>query len=98
MKNDATFVRMRTQVASIFIFSKSFQTKKIKALRPKMTKIASKGPALIAIDANGFRRMKEEVLIYQMFPQIFQFLPWDLVMIFQSLALILPRFFDSERP
>ena len=34
---------MRTKVASFFIFSKSFQTKKIKALRPKMTKIASRG-------------------------------------------------------
>ena len=28
---------------SFFIFFKSFQTKKIKALRPKMTKIASRG-------------------------------------------------------
>ena len=31
---------------SFFIFSKTFQTKKIKKLRPKMTKIASRGPAL----------------------------------------------------
>ena len=30
-----------------FYFSKSFQTTKYKALRPKMTKIASRGPALI---------------------------------------------------
>ena len=30
----------------IFIFSKSFQAKKNKALRSKMTKIASRGPAL----------------------------------------------------
>ena len=36
---------MRTEVVSFFIFSKSFQTKKIKALRPKATKIASGGPA-----------------------------------------------------
>ena len=38
-------LRMRTKVVSFFIFSKSFQTKKkiIKALRPKMTKIASRG-------------------------------------------------------
>ena len=38
---------MRTKVVSFFIFSKSFQTKKkIKALRPKMTKIASRGSCL----------------------------------------------------
>ena len=37
---------MGTKVVSFFIFPKSFQTKKIKALRPKMTKIASRGPAL----------------------------------------------------
>ena len=34
---------MRTKVVSNFIFSQSFQTKKIKALRPEMTKIASRG-------------------------------------------------------
>ena len=38
-------LRMRTKVVSFFIFSKSFQ-KKIKALRPKMTKIASRGSCL----------------------------------------------------
>ena len=37
--------------------------------------------------------MKEEGQIYKMLPQIFKFLPWDLVMIFQSLVMILPRFF-----
>ena len=42
--------------------------------------------------------MKEEGQIYNMLPQIFKFLPWDLVMIFQSLVMILPRFFDFERP
>ena len=42
--------------------------------------------------------MKEEGQIYKMLPQIFQFLPGDLVVIFQSLAMILPRFFDFERP
>ena len=36
-------------------FSKSFQTKKIKALRPKMTKIASRGgPALSKLSLMGF--------------------------------------------
>ena len=34
---------MRTKVVSFFIFFTSFQTKKIKALQPKMTKIASRG-------------------------------------------------------
>ena len=37
--------------------------------------------------------MKEEGQIYKMLPQIFQFLARDLVMIFQSLVMILPRFF-----
>ena len=36
--------------------------------------------------------------IYKSLPQIFQFFPGDLVMIFQSLVMILPRFFDFERP
>ena len=53
---------------------------------------------LIAIDRNGFRRMKEEGQIYKKLPQIFKFLPRDLVMVFQSLVMILPRFFDFERP
>ena len=41
---------MRTKVVSFFIFSRAFKQKKIKALRPKMTKIASRGgggPALM---------------------------------------------------
>ena len=38
----------------------------------------------MALDRNGFRRTKEEGQIYQMLAQIFQFLPRDLVMIFQS--------------
>ena len=41
--------------------------------------------------------MKEEGPIYKK-PQIFKFLPRDLVMSFQSLVMILPRFFDFERP
>ena len=49
---------------------------------------------LIAIDRNGFRRMKEEGQIYKIVPQIFKFLPRDLVMIFQSLVMILPCFFQ----
>ena len=39
-------LRMRTKVVSFFFFSKSFQTKKIMALRPKMTKIASRWSCL----------------------------------------------------
>ena len=42
--------------------------------------------------------MKGEGLIYEKVPQIFSFLPRDLVMIFQNLVTILPRFFDFERP
>ena len=42
-------LRMRTKVVSFFILSKSFQTKKIKDLRPKMTKIASRGSCLKAV-------------------------------------------------
>ena len=53
---------------------------------------------LIAIDTNGFRRMKEEGQIYKKLPQIFQFLLRDFVMIFQSLVMIVPHFFDFERP
>ena len=41
--------------------------------------------------------MKEEGQIYKTLPQIFYFLPRDLVMIFQSLVTILPPFFDFER-
>ena len=41
-------LRMRTKVVSFFIFPRAFKQKKIKALRPNMTKIASRGwgPAL----------------------------------------------------
>ena len=53
---------------------------------------------LIVIGTNGFRRMKEEGPIYKTLPQIFKFLPRDLVMIFQSLVMILPHFFNFERP
>ena len=39
-------LRMRTKVVSFFIFSKSFQKQKVKALRPKMTKTASRRSCL----------------------------------------------------
>ena len=58
------------------------------------------GPAFIAIakDRNGFRRLKEKEHIYNTLPQIFYILLRDLVMIFQSLVMVLPQFFDSARP
>ena len=40
----------------------------------------------------------DEGQIYKTLPQNFKFLPRDLVMIFQSFVMILPRFFDFERP
>ena len=54
---------------------------------------------LIAIDKNGFRRMKEEGQINKSCLRFFNFCPGTLiVMIFQSLVMIFPRFFDFERP
>ena len=40
--------------------------------------------------------MKEGGKIYKILPQNFQFLPRDLVVIFQSFVITLPRFFDIE--
>ena len=57
--------------------------------------MAHKG--LIAIDRNGFRRMKEKGKSTNVASDFLIF-PRDLVMIFQSLGMILPRFFDFERP
>ena len=37
---------MRTTVVSFSVFFQELSNKKIKSLRPKMTKIASRGPAL----------------------------------------------------
>ena len=61
MKNDATFVRMRSgdHLGDA-----------------KMSKKGTLAPSnltflIIAIDRNGFRRMKEEGLIYKTLPQIF---------------------------
>ena len=39
-------LRMRTKLMPFFIFSRAFKQSKIKALRPKMTKIASRGSCL----------------------------------------------------
>ena len=40
--------------------------------------------------------MKDEGQIYKTLPQTFLILPRDLAMIFQSLVMSLPRFFDSK--
>ena len=87
MKNDTTFVRMRSgdHLADAKNVEKGH-------LAPTNLTVL-----LIAIDTNGFRRIKEGQ-IYKILPQIFQFLPRDLVMIFQSLVMILPHFFDFEIP
>ena len=45
----------------------------------------------IAIDINGSRREKTKGRSKKGLPQFFSFLPQDLVMIFQSLVMILPR-------
>ena len=82
MKNDTTFVRMRSRVITL-------ETQNVENghLAPSNLTFL-----LFAIDTNGFRRMKEEGQIYRL-PQIFYFLPRDLVMTFQSLVTIIPRFF-----
>ena len=81
MKNDATFVRMRS------------------GDHLGDAKMSKKGNSLVEFNFfnncdrhKRFRRMKEEGLIYKTLPQIFKFLPRDLVMIFQSLVTILPPF------
>ena len=56
MKNDATFVRMRS----------GDQNVEKRHLAPLNLTFL-----LIAIDRNGFRRMKEEGQIYKTLPQIF---------------------------
>ena len=63
MKNDTTFVRMRS--GDHLGDAKNVE---IGHLTPsKLTFL------LVAIHTNGFRRMKEEGQIYKQLPQIFQF-------------------------
>ena len=50
---------------------------------------------LIAIDRDGFHKMKEEGQIYKTLPQIFEILPWDLLT-FPCLLMILPRFHSDS--
>ena len=61
MKNNTTFVRMRSGDH----LGDTKMSKEGTSLRPNLTFL------LIAIDWNGFRRMKEEGQIYKTFPQIF---------------------------
>ena len=42
--------------------------------------------------------MKEDGLIYKTLPQIFYFLPRDLVITFKSEAIFFTPFFDFEKP
>ena len=88
MKNDTTFVRMRSGDH----LGNAKNVEKGHLAPSNLTFL------LIAIDTNGFRRRKEEGQIYKNLLQFFKFLPRDLVTIFQSLVMILPRFFDFERP
>ena len=61
MKNETTFVRMR----SVDHLGDAKMSKKGHLAPSKLTFL------LIAIDRNGFRRMKEEGEIYKILPQIF---------------------------
>ena len=61
MKNDTTFVRMRS--------GDHLGDAKMSKRAPRFVEFNFF--FLIAIDANGFRRMKEEGQIYKTWPQIF---------------------------
>ena len=61
MKNDTTFLRMRSGDH----LGDAKNVDKGHLALPNLTLL------LIAIDRNGFRRMKEEGQIYKMLPQIF---------------------------
>ena len=61
MKNDATFVRMRSGDH----LGHAKNVEKGHLASSNLTFL------IIKIDRNGFRRMKEEGLIYKMLPQIF---------------------------
>ena len=65
MKNDATFVRMRSGDH----LGDAKNAEKGHLAPSNLTFL------IIAIDRNGFRRIKEEGLIYKTVPQIFNFCP-----------------------
>ena len=78
MKNDATFVRMRSD--------DHLGDAKCRKRAPRSVEFKF----FINCDRNGFRRMREEGQIYKILPQIFKFLPRDLVLTFQKSVMTLP--------
>ena len=85
MKNDTTFVRMRS--------GDHLGDAKMSKRAPRSVEFNCSP----TIDRNGFAEWKKKVDLQKLSP-IFKFLPRNLVMIFQSLLMILQRFFDFERP
>ena len=65
-----SLLRMRIKVVSFFIFSKSFQTKKIKTLRSKMTKRASRGSCLNFRPALEQSRVSPDPSVCQPYPSL----------------------------
>ena len=61
MKNDTTFVRMRS----------GYHLGDAQNVEKRHLALSNLTFLLIAIDKNGFRRMKEEGQIYKILPQIF---------------------------
>ena len=87
MKNDTTFVRMRS--------GDHLGDAKMSKRAPRSVEFNF----FINCDRHKrFSQNERRRVDLQNLPQIFYFLPRDLVMIFQSLVMILPRFFDFERP
>ena len=76
MKNDTTFVSMRN--------GDPLETQSVGKGHLALSNLTF---LLIAIDRNGFRRMKDEGQIYKFLPQIFQFLPRDLVILLWSFKI-----------
>ena len=61
-------LRMRTKVVSFFIFFQELSNKKkIKALRPKMTKIASRGGGGPALNVRRFAECTDKIGLYRCF-------------------------------
>ena len=81
-----------------FLFESSWKKMKNDTTFERMRSGHHLGDTKMSKKGTSLRQMKEEGLIYKTVPQFFKFLPSDLVMIFQSLVIFLPRFFDFERP
>ena len=82
MKNDTTFVRMRS----------CDHLGDAKMLKKAPRSIEFNFFLLIAIDRNGFCRMKGEGQIYKPLPQIFLIFAKGLSYDLSNLMMILPRF------